>query len=265
MKLLFFVSGMFCGTCARSVVDRVSGLEMVTSAGLDYGAKLLSVEVEPQVDEDTATAAIEKAIASGGFSSRRQPKGWIHGFSAQLAEEQRRAVPPWLVALVFFFAMWSSVAALAKYLGGVGPDEAWLLSAISTVLGAPALLLGGFPFARAGLRALLRSRLLTLDLFIGLGACAALGISLLSVASGGTRSFADSGAMVLVVLLLAKSAEARTAGLMTERILYHLEGEDSRVLRTDGGVERVRCRSRPFAGGTAWFLRQAGRWPSTEK
>lgn len=238
MNLLFFVSGMFCGTCARSVVERVTALEIVTAAGLDYGAKLLSVEVTPGTDEESAVAAIERAIELGGFSCRRQPKGWTHGFSAQLAEEQRRAVPPWLVALVFFFAMWSSVAALAKYLGGVGEDEAWLLSLISTVLGAPAILLGAFPFARAGLRALLKSRLLTLDLFIGLGACAALGISILSVASGGTRSFADSGAMILVVLLLAKSAEARTASLMTEKILYHLEGDDTEVLRIDGDVAR---------------------------
>lgn len=235
MNLLFFVSGMFCGTCARSVTQRVSELDFVKSAGLDFGAKLLSVEVHPEAEEAFAVAEIERVIAAGGFSSRRQMSGWLNGFSAQLAEEHQKVVPAWLITVVFFFAMWSSVAALAKYLGGLDHQQAWFLSKLSTLFGAPAIVLGAVPFARAGLRALLRSRLITLDLFIALGGGAALGISVLSVLSGGTRSFVDSGAMVLFVLLLAKAVEARSARHMADRILYHLDGFDAVTHRVAGG------------------------------
>lgn len=198
-------------------------MPQVRSASLSYPSKLLRVEVHHGTDIEVAASAVESEIARAGFSGKRQLSGWIGSFRSDLDREQTQAVPAWLLAVVFFFAMWSSTAAFAKYLGQLSPSEEWLLASISTAVGAPALLLGAYPFARAGLRALILGRQLTLDLFIGLGAVSALLVSLSHLRAGSSHTFVDSAAMVIVVLLMAKVMEAKLAGRLAGRILYHID------------------------------------------
>jgi cation transport ATPase len=233
VSLLYFVSGMFCGTCAKTVESRILSLPEVSSAELSFASKLLRVRLAPTVDIESAATTIEREIARGGFSGKRQKAGWIESFQNELAKEQAQAVPPWLLAVVFFFAMWSSTTAFARYLGALTADEEFLLSGLSTAIGAPALILGAYPFARAGLRALARGRILTLDLFIALGAVSAFAVSLAHLWSGSSHSYVDSAAMVIVVLLSAKLAEARLAGTLAGRILYHIGSEEQMVERLD--------------------------------
>jgi Cu2+-exporting ATPase len=239
VTLLYFVSGMFCGTCAKTVESRVLSLGLVRSAQLSYSSKLLRVDLNPTADIEAAAAAVEREISRGGFSGKRQEAGWIESFQHQLASEQAHSVPPWLLAVVFFFAMWSSTAAFAKYLGSLTTSEQLLLSGLSTVIGAPALIAGAYPFARAGLRAFWRAKILTLDLFIALGALSALAVSLLHLWSGSSHSYVDSASMVLVVLLAVKVMEGRLASTMAGRILYHIGGEEQMVERHSGGGVRT--------------------------
>jgi cation transport ATPase len=222
---------MFCGTCARTVEGRILALSGVSSASLSYASKLLRVELAPDARSEGVAKAIESEIARAGFSAKRQHSGWLDSFRSDLDREQARAVPAWLLAVVFFSAMWSSTAAFAKYLGQLTSSEELLLASISTAVGAPALLLGAYPFARAGLRALLRGRRLTLDLFIALGGLSALLVSLSHLRSGSSHTFVDSAAMVMVILLLAKVLEARLAGSMAGRIFYHIDTSEQSAER----------------------------------
>jgi cation transport ATPase len=238
MSLLYFVSGMFCGTCARTAESRVLALPEVRAASVSYPSKLLQVELHAGVDVEAAARAIERQISRSGFSAKRQLAGWLGSFRADLSGEQARAVPIWLLAVVFFFAMWSTTAAFAKYLGHLSLVEEWMLAAISTAVGAPALLLGAYPFARAGLRALVMGRQLTLDLFIGFGAISALLVSLSHLQTGSPETYVDSAAMVIVVLLLAKVLESRLAGRLAGRILYHIDTVEQQSERLDAGRSR---------------------------
>lgn len=242
MTLIYFVSGMFCGSCARTVERGVRAVPGVVSAGLNFSHRLLRVELGTGSDPEALSHEIESAIRQGGFEAQRQSAGWLPRFLDQLRDEQSRAIPPWLLCLVFFFAMWSSTAAIAGYLGEVTSQERWLLSALSTGLGMPALLLGSAPFARAGLRSLRRAGMLTLDLFIGFGGgCAAL-FSLKNLAAGSSQTYVDSAAMVLTFLLGAKMAEARLARRMARGILDSIHGQDPLVRRVGPGPARS-CRA----------------------
>ena len=235
MILLYFVSGMFCGTCAKTVERRILALPQVTSGSLSYATKLLRVELQPGADVEEMASAIEREIGRGGFSGKRQRAGWLDGFRSELDRERAKSVPPWLLAVVFFCAMWSTTAAFAKYLGHLSAWEELMLASLSTVVGAPALLLGGYPFAKAGLRALVLGRQLTLDLFIALGGISALLVSLSHIWSGSSHTFVDSAAMVMVVLLLAKVLESRLASGMAGRILYHIDGMEQQTERLTAG------------------------------
>ncbi len=227
---------MFCGSCAKAVEGQIQSLSGVSSASVNFATRLLRVEFQPGAEAELVSPEIEAKVRKGGFGVQAQQAGWLPGFLEQLKDEQARAVPAWLLCLVFFFAMWSSTAAFAGYLGSLTPEESWLLAAISTALGLPALLLGSWPFAKAGLRSLVRARLLTLDLFIALGGYCAAIFSTTNILSGSSQSYADSSAMVLTLLLGAKIAEARLAGQMAHRILHSIHGEDPTVERVAPGV-----------------------------
>ncbi len=236
MTRIYFVSGMFCGSCAKAVEGRVQALPGVRLAGVNFASRLLRVETEQACDCDAVSLEVERTVRQGGFEIQAQSAGWLPGFLDQLREEQARAIPAWLLCLVFFFAMWSSTLAFAGYLGELQSQEKWLLAALSAGLGLPALVLGGWPFARAGLRSLFRARILTLDLFIALGAVCAGVFSLHNVASSSSQSYVDSAAMVLALLLGAKIAEARLAGQMASTILASIHGEDPPVRRLAPGA-----------------------------
>lgn len=239
MTLIYFVTGMFCGSCARTVEKGVRALPGVAGAGLNFSNRLLRVELRSGTEPEELSREIENAIRQGGFEAKRQSGGWLPEFLDQLRDEQSRAIPPWLLCFVFFFAMWSSTMAFAGYLGGVSNQERWLLAALSTALGMPALLLGSAPFAKAGLRSLRRAGMLTLDLFIGFGGgCAAL-FSLNNLAAGSSETYVDSAAMVLTLLLGAKIAETRLARRMAQGILNSIHGQDLVVTRIEPGPKRL--------------------------
>jgi cation transport ATPase len=225
---------MFCNSCARTVEQRVERLACVKEADLSFGTRLLSMRVAPGFDAESAALVVEAEIRQAGFTARRQERGWLGGLEKQLEQERERGVPAWLVATVGFFAMWSSMVALALYLGHLQPWEEWLLALLSTLLGAPALLLGSGPFALAGWRSLRHGRL-TLDAFIALGAASALVLSLGRLSDGYPQTYADSSAMILVVLLLAKWVEARIAGGVAGQVLFHVQSLGQRVRRLESG------------------------------
>ena len=238
MTSTYFVSGMFCGTCAKTVEARIAGLSPVRSARLNFASKLLSVEFLDAVDPTVLESLVERELSRIGFAGKKQDPGWTRTFQDDLRKEQAQAVPPWLLATVFFFAMWSSTAAFAKYLGDLEPSAEQLLSTISTVVGLPAILLGVVPFARAGGRAFVRGKTLTLDLFVALGGLSALSLSLFNIWTGSHQTYVDSGAMILVVLLCTKVLEGRLAGTLVGRILYHVDDVEPQVERLKDGARK---------------------------
>ena len=238
MTSTYFVSGMFCGTCAQTVEAQIAKFGAVRSARLNFASKLLRVEFHEALDSEDVDSLIEDELARSGFAGKKQDPGWMRTFQDDLRREQAQAVPPWLLATVVFFAMWSSTAAFAKYLGDIEHSAEQLLSTLSTLVGLPAILLGVVPFARAGVRALVRGRTLTLDLFVALGGLSALSLSLFNLWHGSSQTYVDSGAMILVVLLCAKVLEARLAGTFVSRILYHVEDAEPQVERLKDGVRR---------------------------
>lgn len=254
MTLLYFVSGMFCGTCAKTVESRVRALPKVSSAELSFASRLLKVELAAGVDPDLASMTIEKEITKSGFGVKRQKEGWLGSFLEQFEQERSQVIPAWLLCVVFFFAMWSSTAAFAKYLGSLPPQEEYLLACLSTLVGAPALLLGMVPFARAGWRALWTAGLPTIDLFVALGSVSALALSLGNLWNGSGRTYVDTQSMILVLLLGAKVVEGRLAQSMVGRVLYGINGGDPTISRLAPGPPRTVQASQVRRGDIVRFL-----------
>lgn len=232
-ELFYFVSGLWCRTCASTVEAMVERNPNVTSSSLNFASKILRVKLTSLASADLVHQDLSTRAEASGFGFKRLGKGWLQGFQDELKREMERRVRPLMTAVVVFLGMWSSMLAFTGYLGGLTDRQELWLAWFTTAVGAPAVLLGAIPFARAGVRALRSGGTLTLDLFIALGAVTSLCFSLLNLAQAIPFTYVDSAAMVLAVLLLAKNLDARLSYRVSSRILHAVEPleESVEVLR----------------------------------
>jgi len=237
--LVYFVSGMWCTTCAKTIQNRASKVPGVRSAEVSFPTKLLCVEVLAAGDRTQVDEALRAHIGKTGFGIRRQSPGWVRTFGGDLEREYRRTLSNVLVGTVWFLAMWSSMIAFASYLGGVTESQKYALSLASAVFGVSAIAIGIVPYAQSGWRALRSSRLVTLDFFIFLGGLVAAAYTIVNLASGRSVSYADSGAMVVAILLLVKKIETTLAKRVSSSILFEINSSKIgvRVLKSGEWVE----------------------------
>ncbi|MAV89872.1 MAG: hypothetical protein CL676_00510 [Bdellovibrionaceae bacterium] len=229
-QLIYFVSGMWCATCAKSVREAVSKVEGVKSADINYASKLLSVEVIEQSQSRNIDETIQSKIRQIGFGVKKQVEGWLGGFQKELEKDSENKMPWLLVSIVWFLAMWASMIAFAGYSGGrLSSREVYLIALGSSMFGLPAILLGIYPYAVSGLRALIYGRLLTLDLFIFFGGLSAMTVSIIYLSTGEAISYADSGSMIIALLLLTKKIENSIINKMTASILFQLHPAQNKV------------------------------------
>lgn len=229
-QLIYFISGMWCSTCAKNIRESVAQIDGVGSADLNYTSKLLLVRPKTERDSSPLDQCIQTKVARIGFGIKRQSDGWILNFHESLKLELNRKVPWVLVSVVWFLAMWSSMLAFAGYMGGeVSSNELYALAVASSAFGLPAILLGIVPFGRAGLRALWFSGLLTLDFFIFFGGLSAFTVSIIALFAHTNITYADSGSMIVAVLLLTKKIENTISSKLTNNILFQLHPKKKTV------------------------------------
>lgn len=222
-ELIYFVSGMWCTTCAKNIRESVSNIDGVISADLNYASKLLLVQIKSELTDPRLDQTIQSKVSRIGFGIKKQPEGWVLNFHENLQKESNSKIPWTQVSFVWFLAMWSSMLAFVGYIGGDLSDrEFYLLALASSMFGLPAILLGIIPYAQSGLRALWFSKLLTLDLFIFIGGCSAIGISIHSLINHSPITYADSGSMIVAILLLTKKIENTIVTKITSNILFQL-------------------------------------------
>lgn len=182
-------------------------------ADINYATKLLVVQPSPSYHGEVVDEIIQSKVSRIGFGIKRQSDGWLQRFGENLNNESTQKITWPYISVIWFLAMWSSMFAFAGYMGGVDATELYYLHLASSIFGLPAIILGAIPCASSGLRALIYSRLLTLDFFIFIGATSAFGVTTYSLFKGINISYADSGSMILSILLLTKKIET---SLMTK-------------------------------------------------
>lgn len=227
---IYFVSGMWCSSCARGVRDAVTRIDGVTGAEINFASKLLVVEFGDEVDGDALDRQVCTKIDQIGFGIKKQTDGWVLGFGQDLSKELNARLSWTFVATIWFLAMWSSMLAFARYAGGdLEESEAFHLAVASSIFGLPAILLGIRSYIESGWRALRYTYSLNLDFFIALGGLSATVVSLIALVKGDATSYADSGSMIIAILLLTKKIENEAVKKVTSAILFELHPGRSHV------------------------------------
>ncbi len=181
------IEGMTCASCVQKIEKALGAMETVHAAAVNLATRTATIrssgeEVEPLI----------KAVESAGYGAR--PHAGERSAGEERAEYSRRLV----VAVVF------TVPVLVLTFGVGDRAPLWLVWMLTT----PVQFFGGWPFLRGAVRAA-RHRATTMDTLIAVGSLAAYSYSVWAVLAGRRASYFDTAAVIVTLILLGKTLEAR--------------------------------------------------------
>ena len=227
------VSGMHCAGCVAAIERAVGQVEGVAEARVNLATEGLWVRFDAPADATAAIVSrIREAVASAGDYS-------LASADAPASPESRFARPALALAL--------AGTAMAVSMSPVGDQPAG--RALAAICGSVVFLGFGAGFVRSFLRSL-RARSFGMDSLIGLGAGTAWGASVAGLFFPGAPLFFDTAALIVAIVGLGRSIEARARGRASDalRRLLAFAPDRAAVLRAGGEgsvpVEQVRVGER---------------------
>jgi Cu+-exporting ATPase len=235
------IAGMTCASCAARIEKVLAKQPGVIGAEVNFGSASARVRHLGTVHR----ADLGKAVASAGYTvpDAGEPEAEVDALEAERVKEQaaytrRLAVAAVLSGVVFA----GSMTALFPALDAVPGRLFWLMA-----LATPVQFWAGWPFYRAAWAAA-RHGGTDMNTLVAVGTTAAYGYSAVGVlwpaalAIGGQRPevYFDTSAVIITLILLGRTLEARAKGRTSEAIrrLMGLAPRLATVLR-DGGELHV--------------------------
>jgi len=235
------IAGMTCASCAARIEKVLARQEGVLSAEVNFGSASARVRHLGTVHR----ADLARAVASAGYTvpEAAEPEAEEDALEAERAKEQvaytrRLGVSAVLSAIVFA----GSMTALFPALEAVPGRLFWLMA-----LATPVQFWAGWPFYRAAWAAA-RHGATDMNTLVAVGTSAAYGYSAvgvlwpgaLAIAGQSSQVYFDTSAVIITLILLGRTLEARAKGHTSEAIrrLMGLAPRLATVLR-DGGEMHV--------------------------
>lgn len=226
------INGMSCASCAARIQRKVSGIDGVADASVNFATGTALVTVDPDVcDPSTVVHTIDDlgyhamvhddhADAGPGHEHDH------HGDSADLKQRLVAAVPLTVVVVIlgmvpyFHSRMWAAVTAL--------------------VLSTPVVWWSGWPIHDRTIRGL-RHGSVGMDTLVTLGAGVAWLWSVFQIAVGGMQVYAEVGAVVVTFVLLGRWLEARATDTSVDALsaLSKLQVDTVQRLAADGTEQEI--------------------------
>jgi heavy metal translocating P-type ATPase len=153
-------------------------------------------------------------------SAQRSPQEEVHAYARRLAVGITLTIPVLILTFVAPDLRWSDAAA-------------WALTSI--VLGY-----AGWPFLRGAARAA-RHGATTMDTLVALGASAAYAYSVYAILTGGPDRYFDTAAVIVTLVLIGKTLEARARAAAGDaaRALLERGATHARIVSPDGVEEMI--------------------------
>ena len=207
------VSGMTCAACARTIERTLMHTPGVARAHVNFATSTATVEYNPD------------AVKVGDFIGAIEDLGYGVPESEAAPDTEAIAYRRRLIVAVI-------CAAPVLVLGMAHTHTAWLQLALTL----PVILYSGAPFY-TGAWSALRHGSANMNTLIALGTGAAFLYSLFETVRGGHEVYYEAAAVIIALILLGRTLEARARGKASEAIrrLMDLQPPTARVLRE--GVE----------------------------
>lgn len=217
-EVLLDIEGMTCASCVNKIEGALSRLDDVGSANVNLATRTATVST----GSDDIDRLVE-AVRSVGYGARPHttelpPDVEYRFFWRRLAVAAAFTVP--LLVITFLVSGWRWT-----------PEVAWFLA-------TPVQFYAGWPFLRGTARAA-RHGTTTMDTLVAIGSSAAYVYSAASVASGGHEHYFDTGAVIITLVLLGKTLEARARAGASDASRALLERGAKQATILVDGVERA--------------------------
>jgi P-type Cu+ transporter len=209
------IGGMTCAACARTVERQLAHSPGVEKASVNFATKIASVSYNPT---ETRIEDLVAAVEDVGYAVPREPQEIAEAAAAR--EIRRRLLVGAVFAIPVFILGMLERAALIQF-----------------VLTLPVLVYAGRGFFADAWTAL-KHRSANMNTLIALGTGAAFLYSAFVVFTGGTGVYFEAAAVIVVLILLGRTLEARAQGRAFDAIrhLMNLQPSTAHVIRS--GNER---------------------------
>src|SRR5580658_6419201 len=211
------IGGMTCAACARTVERQLASSPGVEKASVNFAAKIASVSYNPaQTRVEDLVAAVEEA----GYEVPREPPEIAEATEARQIR-QRLILGAAFAIPVFILGMLQRAPL------------------IQLVLSLPVLFYAGRGFFQDAWTAL-KHRSANMNTLIALGTGTAFLYSVWVVLTGGKDVYFEAAAVIVVLILLGRTLEARATGRASDAIrrLMNLQPSIARVVR-DGNEQEI--------------------------
>ena len=224
------IDGMSCASCAARIQKKVSHLDGVSQASVNYATGTAQIDLDPGVGRVADVVQTIEALGYGAVV--RQPAAFdaadhaSHGAQTALRRRLLVAVPLTLAVVVLGMVPWFHMQSWAPLAG--------------LVLATPVVWWCGWPIHSMALKGL-RHRSVGMDTLVSLGSSVAWLWSVYQVLAGGDQVYAEVSAVVITFVLLGRWLEARATDTSVDAVaaLSRLQVDAVDVVAEDGTESRV--------------------------
>lgn len=205
MKKQFPIVGMHCASCAKLIERKLSKVDGVISATVNYANEIASVETNKNVNN----LDIEKAVISAGYKI---------GKDVELEKKKELHILKYKVITSSF------IATIVMILGFIGDV---ISPIISLVLATIVQFWAGLDFYKATWSGL-KNRTTSMDTLVVIGTTSAYLYSVYTAIYGGPMYF-DTSVVVITLILLGRFLEAKAKGHTSDAIKKLIALQESDV------------------------------------
>lgn len=224
--------GMSCASCAARIEKQLNSMKGVYGAGVNFAMERAAFEFDPA---QISLKEIEKAVADLGYQA------FIVGDEVvdrerearenEILYQKRRLTISALLSFPLLLAM------ISEWLGIWPPVSMDLWHWISFALATPVQFYVGYQFYKGAYKAL-KNGSANMDVLVALGTSSAYFYSIVLLAQKSMQSYFEVAAVLITLVVLGKTLEARAKGRTSEAIkkLIGLQAKTARVIRS--GIEQ---------------------------
>ncbi len=211
------IGGMTCAACARTVERQLASSPGVEKASVNFATRIASVSYNPA---QTRVEDLVSAVEEVGYEVPLEPQEIAE--AAEARELHKRLVAGAVFAIPVFILGMLERAPLIQF-----------------VLTLPVLIYAGRGFFQDAWKGL-KHRSANMNTLIALGTGTAFLYSAFELATGGTEVYFEAAAVIVVLILLGRTLEARATGRASDAIrhLMNLQPSTARVVR-DGNEQEI--------------------------
>lgn len=241
-KATFQVTGMSCASCASRIEKKLSKIEGVSQANVNFAAEKATVEYNAGkvgIDE------MQKVVEALGYKAVKEEE-----VSPEREKEVRDAEIGQLRRLLLISALLSSPLIIAMFMTLFNIDSKLLHNSyFQLIIATPIQFIIGYRFYRNAYHAV-KSGSTNMDVLVAMGTSAAYFLSVYNIFKSGSMNtmngvYFEAAAVIITLILLGKYLEASAKGKTSEAIkkLMGLQAKTARVVKngeeTDIPIEDV--------------------------